>query len=242
MQPALLSPAGSVSPAEIARFGALAAQWWDPNGPMRPLHQMNPLRVRWIDQALGQRRLGGSAAPLLLDLGCGAGLASEALARRGYDVLGVDASPEAIAAAQAHGAGVARLHYRCATAEALVAEGRHFDAVVALEIIEHVTDPAAFVALLARLLTPSGGAIVISTLNRTWRSLAAAKIGAEYVLRLLPAGTHDWRKFVTPAELGRYGSQSGLRIARASGMVPLPGGWRESRDMAVNYIALLSRQ
>ena len=239
--------ADSVSPVEIARFGAVAAQWWDPNGPMRPLHRMNPLRVRWIDQALGQGQPEAGAARHLLDLGCGAGLASEALARRGYDVLGVDASSEAIAAAQAHGAGLdamraGRLHYRCGTAEALVAEGRRFDAVVALEIIEHVTDPADFVALLARLLTPRGGAIVISTLNRTWRSFAAAKIGAEYVLRLLPPGTHDWRKFVTPAELGRYGGLSGLRIARASGMVPSPGGWRESRDMAVNYIAVLSRR
>ena len=243
--PANAALASSVSPDEVARFGALAAQWWNPNGPMRPLHRMNPLRVRWIDQALGQHTSDGGTSQRLLDLGCGAGLASEALARRGYDVLGVDASPEAIAAAEAHGAGLdatqaGRLRYRCATAEALVEEGQRFDAVVALEIIEHVTDPAAFVALLARLLTPRG-AIVISTLNRTLRSLAVAKIGAEYVLRLLPAGTHDWRKFVTPAELGRYGGLSSLRIAHASGMVPWPGGWRESRDMAVNYIALLAR-
>ncbi len=206
---------------------------------MRPLHRMNRLRTRWIE-----RRLGASRS--VLDLGCGAGLASEALAAAGHDVLGVDASAEAIAAAESHhamGGGMARLGagslaYRRGSAEMLVGESRSFDAVVALEIIEHVTDPAAFMDLLARLLAPSG-VIVISTLNRTWRSLAAAKLGAEYVLRLLPIGTHDWRKFVTPAELARFGGSSGLRIAELSGMVPGINGWRESRDTSVNYIALL---
>jgi 2-polyprenyl-6-hydroxyphenyl methylase / 3-demethylubiquinone-9 3-methyltransferase len=242
----------SVSPDEIARFGALAAHWWDPNGPMRPLHRMNPLRVRWIDRQLARLPKDAAGDRLrLLDLGCGAGLASEALAARGYDLLGVDASAEAIAAAEAHRllasggqagpggrAAFGSLAYRCGSAEALVDEGLRFDAVIALEIIEHVTDPAAFLLLLARLLEP-GGAIVISTLNRTWRSLAAAKIGAEYLLRMLPVGTHDWRKFVTPAELGRHAGRAGLRVCDIAGMVPAPGGWRESRDMSVNYIALL---
>ena len=237
---------GSVSPGEIARFDALAARWWDPDGPMRPLHRMNKLRVGWIERQLERLPRRTSAARLrVLDLGCGAGLASEALAASGYDVLGVDASAEAIAAAELHRAGTppagsvsGPLSYRCGSAETLVREGLRFDAVIALEIIEHVPDPAGFLALLEKLLAP-GGMIVISTLNRTWRSLAAAKIGAEYVLRLLPIGTHDWRRFVTPAELGRYANAAGLRVFDVAGMVPGVGGWRESRDTAVNYIAAI---
>nr|WP_321985484.1 bifunctional 2-polyprenyl-6-hydroxyphenol methylase/3-demethylubiquinol 3-O-methyltransferase UbiG [uncultured Lichenicoccus sp.] len=233
--------AASIVPTEIERFDALAARWWDPDGPMRMLHRMNPLRIGWIDRRL--RRRPGTRLRLL-DLGCGAGLASEALAALGHDVLGVDAAPEAILAARNHQSSVpavshaGALSYRCASAEALVGEGARFDAVVALEVIEHVADPAAFLRLLAKMLDP-GGVIVVSTLNRTWQSLATAKIGAEYVLRLLPAGTHDWRRFMTPAELGRHAAQAGLRVADVSGMVPGLNGWRESRDTAVNYIALL---
>ena len=237
--------AASVSPDEIARFGALAGQWWDPDGPMRPLHRMNPLRVRWIDRQLGRLPRRAAAGRLrLLDLGCGAGIASEALAARGHAVLGVDASADAIAAAEAHRmiAIAARpaldLAYRCGSAEMLLHETARFDAVIALEVIEHVPDPEAFLALLGQLLAP-GGVIVLSTLNRTWRSLAMAKLGAEYVLRLLPIGTHDWRKFVTPAELGRHAARAGLRVAETAGMTLRAGGWHESRDTSVNYIALI---
>ncbi len=251
MQPVPAPPAldggasASVSPDEIARFGALAERWWDPRGPMRPLHRMNPLRVRWIDRQLARlpRRAAG-ARLRLLDLGCGAGIASEALAARGHAVLGVDASADAIAAAEAHrtiavAAAPARdLAYRCGSAETLLREGARFDAVIALEVIEHVPDPQAFLVLLARLLEP-GGVIVVSTLNRTWRSLALAKLGAEYVLRLLPVGTHDWRKFVTPAELGGHAARAGLRVADTAGMTLRADGWHESRDTAVNYIALI---
>ncbi len=240
------APASSVSAAEIARFDRLAGRWWDPTGPMRPLHQMNPLRVRWADGQLSAQRALHSDRPLrLLDLGCGAGLASEAFARLGHDVLGVDASAEAIAAARVHAAATApdRLSYRIASAETLIDEGLRFDAVTALEVIEHATDPAAFMRLLAALLAP-GGIVILSTLNRTWRSLAAAKIGAEYVLRVLPVGTHDWRRFVTPGELAAHAGAAGLRLVDIAGMVPSlaarEGPWRIDRDLAVNYIACLN--
>ncbi len=231
--------ATSVRTEEVERFDALAARWWDPAGPMAPLHAMNPLRVGWVDRRL-RARFGGPVR--LLDVGCGAGLAAEALAHLGHQVLGVDAAAEAIAAARAHAEGAALpLDYRVSTAEALAAEGAQFQAVTALEVIEHVADPTEFVALLASLLEP-GGMLFLSTINRTARALAIAKVGAEYVLRLLPRGTHEWRRFVTPAELHGYARAAGLRWLGASGMVfdPLAGRWRMSSDLAVNYIAAIT--
>lgn len=251
MQAHPTGPDASILPDEIARFGRLADRWWDPDGPMRPLHQMNPLRVDWADRQFRPVRARHAGRPLrLLDLGCGAGLASEAFAALGYDVLGIDAAAPAIDAARAHAAlhptpAVAggSLAYQVGSAESLLEAGHRFDAITALEVIEHVSDPQAFLALLGNLLQP-GGVIVLSTLNRTWRSLATAKIGAEYVLRLLPAGTHDWKRFITPTELAQHAAVSGLRIIDIAGMVPSlsrgPGRWRESRDLAVNYIAALS--
>ena len=227
---------GSVVDEEVARFDALAAQWWDASGPMAPLHAMNPLRTGWADR---QIRAVFNGPVRLLDVGCGAGLVAEAMARLGHDVLGLDAAAQAIAAAQAHAAGQNRhLSYRVGSTETLIAEGVRFQAITALEVIEHVSDPAAFVAMLADLLEP-GGVLVMSTLNRTRRSYLTAKLGAEYLLRMLPVGTHDWQKFVPPEELARLMRQAGLRTVAQAGMSynPLRMRWQESRDLSINYLA-----
>lgn len=230
--------AGSLLSGEIGKFNRLADRWWDPTGPMRPLHQMNPLRVGWIDSRIAAHF---GTPQRVLDIGCGAGLAAEALAALGHEVLGIDAARDTIEAARVHaeGSGLA-LAYRDATAETLLAEGVLFPVITALEVIEHVPDPVAFIRLLAGLLEP-GGLLFVSTLNRTLRSLAFAKIGAEYVARMLPSGTHDWRRFVTPAELGRAGTAAGLRLTATRGMSYDMAGrsWRESADLSVNYLALL---
>ena len=226
---------GAALPTEIARFDALAARWWDTQGPMRALHAMNALRVGWIAQHL-------SPGQAVLDVGCGAGLAAEALARRGNSVLGIDAAAQALAAARAHAAPGLTVEYRLASTSDLVAEGRRFPAVTALEVIEHVADPAGFLQDLAALLEP-GGQLFVSTINRTARSLVVAKWGAEYVLRLLPPGTHEWRRFVTPVELARHARAAGLRVVDSTGMRfdPLRQRWTASRDHAVNYIAAFAR-
>lgn len=233
---------GSAVASEIAQFDALAAQWWNPDGPMRELHRMNPTRIGWISARI-RRHFRNGERLRLLDVGCGAGLASEALARRGFDVLGLDAAADAIAAGRAHAAarGIA-LDYRVGTAEQLAVESARFPVITALEVIEHVADPASFMVSLAALLEP-GGLLFVSTLNRTARSLVTAKIGAEYLLRLLPIGTHDWRKFVTPDEFSAHARGAGLRVADTAGMVPalLAGGWRTSRDLGVNYIAMAAK-
>jgi len=226
----------SADTAEIAKFSRLAQRWWDPAGPMRPLHRMNPLRVAWIDDRIRARL----PAPVrLLDLGCGAGIAAEALARRGHDVLGLDASPEAIEAAQSHAASLSvTLRYRAGEPEDLIADGQKFDVVTALEVIEHVEDQPAFMRLLATLTAP-GGLVFVSTINRTWRSLAVAKIGAEYIARLLPPGTHDWRRFVPPETLASHARAAGLALFDITGMEMglATGDWRPTRDVGVNYLA-----
>jgi 2-polyprenyl-6-hydroxyphenyl methylase/3-demethylubiquinone-9 3-methyltransferase len=237
---------GTAVEAEIQKFGALAARWWDPSGPMKPLHRMNPLRTGWIARRIARAhgRAGTDLSGLaLLDVGCGAGLASEAFARMGARVTGLEAAPEALAAARDHAAaGGLDIDYRGGTPEMLAAEGAAFDAVVALEVIEHVEDRDAFLTALAGLVKP-GGQVFLSTLNRTARSFLMAKVGAEYVLRLLPIGTHDWRMFVTPGELGTGLRRAGLTVTDIAGMTmdPLTGRWRESRDLGVNYLVASTR-
>ena len=236
----------SVSATEIAHFSALAEDWWNPKGAMRPLHAMNPLRTEWVQRhtlPLAQANPG----PLsLLDIGCGAGLASEAYAKLGFETQGIDASVEAIRAAKAHleqyplPVGAATLSYRAGSAEDLVSEGARFDVVNALEVIEHVNDPQAFLKMLAELTRP-GGMVAVSTMNRTPRSFVMAKLGAEYILRMLPVGTHDWKKFIKPAELAQMGRNAGLRMTDIAGMSFIPPKWRETRDTGINYIAIFTR-
>lgn len=231
----------TIDPTEQAKFDALAQHWWNPAGPMAPLHAMNPVRGGWI-RALAERRPGFAGWPCLsvLDVGCGAGLAAEFFARLGAAVTGIDAGAEVIAAARAHaeteGLDIA---YRQAAPEET--EGQ-FDLVLALEVVEHVADRAAFAAALAARCRP-GGLVALSTINRTPRSFLMAKIGAEYVARLLPRGTHDWRKFVRPAELAASLRGAGLTVVAEAGMAfdPLRGRWRTGDDVGVNYLMAATR-
>ncbi|NAZ37742.1 bifunctional 2-polyprenyl-6-hydroxyphenol methylase/3-demethylubiquinol 3-O-methyltransferase UbiG [Rubellimicrobium sp. CFH 75288] len=239
--------ASSIDAAELAKFEAMAARWWDPAGPMAPLHAMNPVRLDWMLPWL--RSLAGEARPdadpgrplgglRVLDVGCGGGLVAEPLARLGAAVTGIDPSAEVIAAARAHAAqaGLA-VDYQARTAEALAASGAVFDAVLALEVVEHVEDRPAFLCTLAALVRP-GGLVLLSTLNRTARSFALAVVGAEWVLGWLPRGTHDWRRFPRPEELSGWLAAAGLRPLGTTGFVfhPLRGAWHLSEeDLSVNY-------
>jgi 2-polyprenyl-6-hydroxyphenyl methylase/3-demethylubiquinone-9 3-methyltransferase len=239
----------TVDPGEIARFEAMAESWWDPDGPFRPLHRMNPCRLGYIvDQVVAQHgRDPRARRPLaglrVLDIGCGGGLLSEPMARLGAEVVGVDASEANVAVARAHaGAMELEIDYRATTAEALAAEvmggAEAFDAVLNMEVIEHVAEPQAYLDACARLLRP-GGILIASTINRNAKSWAMAIVGAEHVLRWLPRGTHQWSKFVTPDELFAMLSRAGLEPVDRKGMVfdPLGWTWRLSdRDLDVNYV------
>jgi len=240
---------GSIDQADVARFAAQAAAWWDPDGAFRPLHKLNPVRLAYLRRHLLAHfgRDLASLTPLagleLVDIGCGGGLVAEPMARLGAAVTGIDAEAETIEIARAHAqaAGLA-LDYRAGSAEQLAAEGRRFDIVLALEIIEHVADRDVFLAAAACLVKP-GGCLVAATLNRTIKSFALAIVGAEYVLRWLPRGTHDWRKFQRPSELAAGLRRQGLRIADVTGIAydPLSDGWRLGRDVGVNYMMLATK-
>lgn len=240
----------SIDPAEVAKFSAIAAEWWDPRGQFRPLHRLNPLRLKFLrDQLaarfgrdpLGERPLEGLS---LADVGCGGGLLCEPLARLGATVTGIDASEEnvAVAAVHAEESGL-EIAYRCTSAEALHAEGAHFDAVVSMEVVEHVAEVEGFLASCAGLVRPGGG-LALATLNRTPKSFALAIVGAEYLLRWLPRGTHDWHKFLKPSEIAAVLRAEGLELAEVTGVVynPLNDSWRLApRDLEVNYMLFATK-
>lgn len=231
-------------PDEVARFAALAGDWWDPEGPMRPLHRLNPLRLEYIRDRIAERFGRGVRAPLplaglrFLDVGCGGGLVAEPLARLGAEVTGIDPAEAVIAAARHHAAvsGLA-IDYRTATAEELVRAGESFDAVLFLEVVEHVPDVAGFVATAAALVRP-GGIAIASTINRTLKAFLLAIVGAEYVLRWLPRGTHSYDKLVTPDELAAACRAAGLQPGAPAGVmyVPVADRWRFSSDTDVTYM------
>jgi 2-polyprenyl-6-hydroxyphenyl methylase / 3-demethylubiquinone-9 3-methyltransferase len=233
----------TVDPAEVARFSQLSEEWWDPQGRMAPLHKINPLRLGWIrDTACRKfnrnpRSLKSLDRLRILDIGCGAGLLSEPLARLGAQVIGIDPSDSNIAAAKLHAArSNVLIDYRATTVEEM-GNLERFDIVLAMEVVEHVTDVGLFLQRCAALMKPQG-VMVVSTLNRTLKSFALAIVGAEYVLRWLPRGTHQWSKFVTPAELAQHLHKSRLEIAEQTGVVytPFADRWSLSSDMDVNYM------
>jgi 2-polyprenyl-6-hydroxyphenyl methylase/3-demethylubiquinone-9 3-methyltransferase len=236
---------GTVDPREVEKFARMAAEWWDPNGPMKPLHALNPTRLGFIRDHLVAHygRDPFSLEPLaglrVLDIGCGAGLVCEPLARMGAAVTGLDAAEESLAAARLHAEeGGLDIDYRHATAEAMAAQGRTFDAVLALEIVEHVADVDGFLAACADLVKP-GGVMILSTLNRTPKSFLMAIVGAEYVMRWLPRGTHDWRRFLKPSEVTRKLRERGLVVEDAAGLAfnPVAETWRLAKhDLDVNYL------
>ncbi len=236
--------AASVDTAEVERFGRMAARWWDERGPMAPLHKLNPVRVGYIrDQVAAHfdrdpKTLGSLADLRILDIGCGAGILSEPLARLGATMVGVDPAEENIAVARAHAEEQElTIDYRATTAEAVAEGGETFDVVLAMEVVEHVVDVEEFVATCASMVKP-GGLMIAATLNRTLKSFALAIVGAEYVLRWVPRGTHQWDKFVTPRELERAIEAAGLDVTAERGVIfnPLADRWQLSSDMDVNYM------
>ena len=240
----------SIDPAEVARFSALAAEWWDPAGKFAPLHKFNPVRLGFIrEQALARfGRDPKARAPFeglrLLDIGCGGGLLCEPMRRLGFTVTGVDASERNVATAAAHAAEAGLdIDYRATTADQLEAEGAGpFDVVLNMEVIEHVADPGEYLRTTARLLAP-GGIMILATLNRTLKALALAKVGAEYVLRWVPAGTHDWNKFLRPEEIRAFMAGEPCSVLGPFGVAynPLTGRWAQSSDTDVNYMMTVSR-
>ena len=245
-----MTAASSIDPEEVERFSRIAAEWWDPKGKFAPLHKFNPTRLAFIrEQALV--RFGRDARArkpfeglTLLDIGCGGGLLSEPMTRLGFAVTGVDASERNIGTASTHAtAHGLSIDYRASTAEALEGEGAGpFDVILNMEVIEHVADPGAYLRTCGRLLAP-GGLMIVATLNRTLKALALAKIGAEYILRWVPAGTHDWTKFLKPDELRGFLADEPLAMQGPFGVAydPLGGRWTRSSDCDINYMMTVTR-
>ena len=231
---------------EVAQFSRLSGQWWDPHGPMAALHKFNPVRLGYIrDRAAAHfgrdaKRLDSLAGLRILDIGCGGGILSEPLARLGAGVVGADPSEPNITVARDHAvrSGLA-VDYRCTGAETLAEAGEVFDIVLAMEVVEHVTDVGRFVELAAAMVKP-GGLLFVATLNRTMKSFALAIVGAEYILRWLPRGTHQWDKFVTPNELDIAIARSGLQLTDQTGVIYnlFADRWQLSTDMDVNYMVV----
>ena len=243
------SDARSVDPAEIARFTALAEEWWNPNGKFRAIHKFNPVRLAYIADRIADHfdRHGGAgntfAGLSVLDVGCGAGLLCEPLAERGAAVVGIDATARNIEVARHHAAGEGlSIDYRHCLAEHVRAAGERFDVVLNTEVVEHVADQRLLMATCSELVKP-GGIMIVATLNRTIRSFVLAIVGAEYVLRWLPRGTHDWRRFVRPREIDTMISPFGLTTTNVTGVSfnPIAGRWRLSGDTGVNYMLLAER-
>lgn len=235
----------TVDASEVAKFSKMSAEWWDPKGKMAPLHRINPLRLAYIRDAAcrkferNARSLNCLSGLRLLDIGCGAGLLCEPLARLGAQVVGIDPSANNIAAAKLHAdKGHLPIDYRCTSVEAMDLRER-FDIVLAMEVVEHVADIGMFLNRCAAMLKPTG-LMVVATLNRNWKSFALAIVGAEYILRWLPPGTHEWNKFVTPDELTRHLLDNRLVITEQTGLVysPFADKWSLSSDMDVNYMVV----
>ena len=237
--------ASTIDNDEIERFSRIASEWWNPTGKFKPLHQINPLRIGRIRDAACQHfgKNAGNAAPLaglsLVDIGCGGGLIAEPMCRLGAGITAIDAAEKNIKTASLHAQqGGLSIDYQNTSAEALAAGGVQYDIVLALEIVEHVADTALFMETVCSLVKP-GGLLFVSTLNRTVKSYAMAIVGAEYILRWLPVGTHQWKKFLRPSELCRPIRSHGLDITDMAGLVynPFDGSWRwDDHDLSVNYM------
>ncbi|MEX2616883.1 MAG: bifunctional 2-polyprenyl-6-hydroxyphenol methylase/3-demethylubiquinol 3-O-methyltransferase UbiG [Alphaproteobacteria bacterium] len=241
----------TVDPAEVEKFAALAAVWWDHDGPFKPLHRLNPIRLRFIRDRLAMRfgRDVQAERPLeglrVVDIGCGGGLLAEPLTRLGASVTGIDATEKNIGIARIHAADMGlAIDYRVATAESLAGAGEQFDAVLNMEVIEHVANVDMFLAATAALTKPEG-AMFLATLNRTAKAYALAIVGAEYLLRWLPRGTHDWQRFVKPSELAAGLRAAGMTVTEMTGVVynPFSDRWSlDPDDLAVNYMAVAERR
>ncbi|OKL44805.1 bifunctional 2-polyprenyl-6-hydroxyphenol methylase/3-demethylubiquinol 3-O-methyltransferase UbiG [Pseudovibrio exalbescens] len=243
------NPSGTVDQAEIDHFSSIAAEWWDPTGKFRPLHKFNPVRIEYIKEYVAAHYGRDEKSPTaleglrFLDIGCGGGLLSEPMARMGAEVVGADASEKNIAVAKLHAeqSGL-DIDYRAETAEALEAAGEQFDVVLNMEVVEHVADVPLFMETCTRLVKP-GGLMFVATINRTLKAYALAIVGAEYVLRWLPRGTHSYEKLVTPDELAAPITAGGMHIFERSGVSynPLTDSWYRTRDLDVNYMVIASK-